>query len=145
MSLADNKDLVRRFINEVFNAGDTEAIPKFCVSGSMFAGGIAGQVKSMKTAFPDQKFTIDNIVAEGDKVAVQLTINGTNSGPLIGLPAFGRLETPIKPTYKTITASSIYIFTISNERIMSFTFELDQIAILRQLGWRFTPTDETQA
>jgi predicted ester cyclase len=84
MTLEDNKALVQRFVEEIFNEGNTAAIASFCVPGSMFAGGIAGQVKSLKTAFPDYHLTVEYMFAEGDKVAVRGTMNGTNTGPLVG-------------------------------------------------------------
>jgi predicted ester cyclase len=87
MSIEDNKAVVRRFIDEVMNAGNTAAIADFCVPGSMFAGGLEGQIKAMKTAFPDNHFTIEEMLAEGDRVAVRMTTRGTNSGPMVGLPA----------------------------------------------------------
>lgn len=47
MTIVDNKALVQRFIDEVLSAENTAAIPDFCVAGSMFAGGIEGQVRTM--------------------------------------------------------------------------------------------------
>jgi predicted ester cyclase len=143
MSLENNKVLVQRFIDEVMNAGNTTAIADFCVVGSMFAGGIEGQIKAMKMAFPDNHLTIDDILAEGNKIAVRVTIYGTNTGPLVGLPAFGRLETPVPPTGKSVTSSGMYIFTVSDGKIVSFAAELDQIGLLRQLGWTFAPPSQT--
>jgi predicted ester cyclase len=143
MSLEDNKVLVQRFIDEVMNAGNTAAIADFCVAGSMFAGGIEGQIKAMKTAFPDNHLTIDEILAEGKKVAVRVTTRGTNTGPLVGLPAFGRFEAPVPPTGKSVTGSGTYVFTVSDGKIVSFAAELDQIGLLRQLGWTFTPPGTT--
>jgi predicted ester cyclase len=139
MSLEDNKVLVERFINEVLNAGNAAAIADFCVEGSMFAGGIAGQIKVIKMAFPDNQLTIDDIFAEGNKVAVRVTTHGTNTGPMAGFPAFGRFETPVPPTGKSITNTGMYIFTVSEGKIVSFANEFDQIGVLRQLGWTFTP------
>lgn len=143
MSLEKNKDLVQRFIETVINAGDTTAIADFCVPGSMFAGGIEGQIQAMKSGFPDNHLTIDDMVAEGDRVAVRATVRGTNSGPLVGLPAFGRLETPVPPTGITVTMSGMYLFTLSEGKIVSYALELDQIGLLRQLGWTFTPPDSS--
>jgi predicted ester cyclase len=142
MTLEDNKSLVQRFIDEVFNAGNTAAIADLCVPGSIFAGGIEGQVKSMKMGFPDNHFTIEDILAEGDKVAVRGTIHGTNTGPLVGLPAFGRLETPVPPTGKSVMVSGMNLFAVSEGKIVSLAAELDQIGLLRQLGWTFTPPDQ---
>jgi len=139
MTIEANKALVQRFIDEVMNAGNTDAIADFCVAGSMFAGGIEGQIKAMKMAFPDIQLTVDDIFSEGSKVAVRVTVHGTNTGPLVGLPAFGRLETPVPPTGKSVTHSGMYVFTVSDGKIVSFAAELDQIGLLRQLGWTFTP------
>lgn len=139
MSLEDNKVLVQRFIEEVINAGNTAAIADFCVAGSMFARGIEGQTKVMKTAFPDNQLSIDDIVAEGNKVAIRVTVRGTNTGPMLGLPALGKLEVPVPPTGKSVTGSAMYMFTVSEGKIVSFAIELDQIGLLRQLGWTFTP------
>ena len=143
MTIEDNKTLVQRFIDEVMNTGKTAAIADFCVPGSMFAGGIESQIKAIKTALPDYHLTIDNIFAEGNKVAVRVTAQGTNTGPLVGFPAFGRFETPIPSTGKSITGSEMYIFTVSEDKIASFAREIDQIGVLRQLGWTFTPPDKT--
>lgn len=143
MVIEENKALVQRFIDEVMNAGNTDALAAFCVPGTMFTGGIEGQIKVMKIGFPDNHLSIEDILAEGDKVAVRVTIRGTNSGPLIGLPGFGRLETPMPPTGKSVMGSGIYIFTVYNGKIVSFTAELDQIGLLRQLGWMFTPPAHT--
>ena len=139
MSLEESKSLVRRFIDEVMNAGNTAAITELCVPDSMFATGIAGQVQSLKVAFPDHRFTVEEMLAEGDKVAVRMTVHGTNRGPLLGLPAFGRLEQPVPPTGKSMSSTGIAIYTIRNGRIASLDSELDQIALLRQLGWTFVP------
>ena len=141
MAAESNKALVQRFIDEVMNDGNTDAIADFCITGSMFAGGIEGQVKSMRTAFPDIHFTVDDIFSEGDKVAVRVTTSGTNTGPLVGLPAFGRLETPVPPTGKSAIHGGTYIFTVLDGKIVKYVAELDQIGLLRQLGWTFTPPD----
>jgi predicted ester cyclase len=143
MSLEDNKVLVRRFINEVMNTGNTSAIADFCVPGSRFAGGIEGQIKVMRTGFPDNHIIIEEMLAEGDKVAVQTTIHGTNNGPMLGLPAFGRLEVPVPPTGKSTTGSAIFIFKVSDGKIVSYASELDQLGLLQQLGWTFTPPGQT--
>jgi predicted ester cyclase len=142
MSVEDNKVLVQRFFDEVMNGGNTAAIPVFCVAGSMLAGGIEGQVKAMKSAFPDIQFTIDESIAEGNKVAVRVTTLGTNTGPMIGLPGFGQLETPVPPAGNSFVGTAMYFFTISEGRIVSFSTELDQIGLLRQLGWTFRRPDD---
>jgi predicted ester cyclase len=138
MSIEDNKAVVRRFIDEVMNAGNSDAIADLCVPGSRFAVGIEGQMKNMKTAFPDNHFTISEMLAEGDHVAVRFTTHGTNNGPLIGLPAFGRFEQPVRPTGRSVSGTGISIFRVLDGKIVSFVSELDQLALLIQLGWTLT-------
>jgi predicted ester cyclase len=143
MSIEGNKELVRRFIDEVMNTGNTAALADFCVPGSLFAGGIEHQIKVRKIAFPDEHITIEEILAEGDKVAVQTTQQGRNTGPMFGLPAFGRLEVPVPPTGKSATTTAISIFKVSDGRIVSYASEFDQIGLLLQLGWTLTPPGQT--
>src|SRR6266568_4050847 len=85
-----------------------------------------------------QRF-IDEVFGEGNKIAVRVTARGTNTGPLVGLPAFGRLETPVPPTGKSVTGTGIYLFTLSDGKISSLAAEIDQIGLLQQLGWTFAP------
>jgi predicted ester cyclase len=139
MSLEENKALVQRFIDKVFNEGNTDSIADFTVPGSMLAGGMAGQVGSIKSAFPDSHFTVDEMIAEGNMVVVRLTMQGTNSGPLVGLPAFGRLETPVPPTGKKVMHGAMMRFKLSNGKVVSYSNQMDQIGLLSQLGWTFTP------
>ena len=143
MTTERNKALVQRFIDEVMNAGNTSAIADLCVPGSMFAGGIEGQIKALKMALPDNHWTVDYMLAEGNRVAVRVATHGTNTGPMVGFPAFGRFETPIPPTGKSVTGSEIYIFTVSDDKILSFAREIDQIGVLRQMGWTFMPPDQS--
>ncbi len=139
MTIEENKALVRDFIADVMNTGDTAKIADYCVTGTMFADGLAGQIEAMRTPFPDMMFTIDDMIAEGDQVVVKGSSRGTNTGPLIGLPAFGRLETPIPPTDQMTKTGAIYIFTVADGKIVSYTAQIDQFGLLLQLGWTFTP------
>lgn len=140
--IEENKALVRRFVEEVYNKGNLDSIADFFIQGSFLAGGHAGQIKVMKTAFPDNNFTIEEMVAEADKVVARMTVRGTNTGPIAGLPAFGKLETPIPPTGKQTMSTAIYIFTLKDGRIASINTELDQIGMLRQMGWKITPPNQ---
>ena len=141
MSTESNKSLIRQFIDVVWNQGNAAAIPEFCVPNSMFAEGIEGQLKAMKTAFPELHFTVDEIVAQNDKVVVKVTQRGTNAGPLVGLPGFGRLEAPVPPTGNKISVTGMFMFTVTDGRIVSYAQEFDQVGLLRQLGWTFTPPE----
>ncbi len=139
MSLEPNKDLVRRFIADGIGRRDRGAIADVCEPGSMFAKGVVGQIASMHSAFPDLAIEIEELIAEGDKVVARVTVTGTNTGPIVGMPGFGRLDAPVPPTGRASSQSAVYIFTIHDGRIRSYWTEVDQIGMLRQLGWVFTP------
>lgn len=139
MTVEENRSLVERFIEEIYNQGETERIAEFCVPGSMFAGGHAGQIQVMRLAFPDLRFSIDEMIAEGEKVVARVTTRGTNSGPLAGLPAFGKLEQPVPPTGQHVMSTAIYIFSLRDGVVVSIDAEIDQVGMLRQMGWSITP------
>jgi predicted ester cyclase len=141
VSTEDNKALVQRFVAEVMNAGNTASIADFCGAGSRFAGGFAGQINVIRTAFPDFQWTLDDVFADGDKVAVRSTARGTNAGPLVGLPAFGHFDQPLPPTSKLVLVTGIHIFTVSDGKIVSLAYEIDQVGLLQQLGWTMTPPE----
>lgn len=75
-------------------------------------------------AFTDQKYTVKDQLAEGDRVTTRTTWEGTHSGEFMGLP----------PTGKRISASGIAISRIENGRIVERWIEIDQLGMLQQLG-----------
>ncbi len=107
MTVAENRALVQQFVEEDFNTNNLDAIPDFFVPGSLLAGGFAGQMMVLKTAFPDIRFSITELVAEDDKVVAFMTTRGTNSGPLAGLPGFGKLAQPVHPTGQLVTGTTV--------------------------------------
>ncbi len=74
--------------------------------------------------FPDQRVTLEMLVAEGNKVAAYATYAGTNTGPLGDVPATG----------KTVELRNIGIFRIESGRIAELWVEWDNVAMLTQLG-----------
>ena len=76
-------------------------------------------------AIPDFRVTIEELVAEGDKVAVRRSYEGTHSGgPLLGIPATG----------KRLQFGSISIFRLADGRIAEHWEQLDRLALMQQLG-----------
>jgi steroid delta-isomerase-like uncharacterized protein len=130
MSLEENKALVQRFIEEVMNGGNIEAIPEFMVPGSMFAGAFEGFVTNViKTSFPDFHLTIEDFFNNDDKVLVVTTISATQTGPAMGHP----------PSGKTYVTTGVYLFKVANGKIISGQWVLDRMDIAQQLGWIPTP------
>jgi len=67
MSTEHNKALVQRFIDQVMNSGRFAAIAELCVPGSRFAGGMEGQTRAIRTAFPDFHMSIDEVWAKATR------------------------------------------------------------------------------
>src|SRR5438128_10733553 len=97
----ENKAVVRRFLDEGWSRGDMSAIeaviaPDYAVHDPNppgRAGGVEGEkqtVRMYRTAFPDLTFTIEDLVAEGDKVVSRFTGRGTHRGELMGVPPSGK-------------------------------------------------------
>ncbi len=129
MSVESNKELVRHFFRDVMNGGDLAAIPTYCAPNGFLAGGLRNFVQNFKTGFPDSQYEINDIFGEGDKVAVDVTMSGINTGPWTGRP----------PTGKPINVGVIYIFTVKDEKVQSLKFEANQMLFMQQLGWMPSP------
>ena len=134
-----NKTLVRRFYEEVFNKGNLAAIDEICspnvVDHSLPPGlpaGIAGvkQLVGMyRAAFPDLALTIEDMIAEGDKVVVRWSGVGTHRGDLMG----------IAPTGKQVAISGIGIDRIANGKLAEHWERFDEMGMMQQLGIVPTP------
>jgi steroid delta-isomerase-like uncharacterized protein len=81
-------------------------------------------IASLRTAFPDGRFTTEDQIAESDKVVVRYRFNGTNLGAFQGMA----------PTGKQVSYSAILIYRIAGGKIAEQWTELDLLGLLRQLG-----------
>ena len=85
-------------------------------------------IAAMRITFPDINFQIDEMIVKGDRLIVRYTSTGTNTGP-------GR----IPPTGKKIKFSAVSIIRVVNGKIAEELVYYNQAAVLRQLGYTFTP------
>src|SRR5262245_59992110 len=95
----DNKTIARRFY-EAINTGKLEMIDELVdekfVEHEEFPGvpatreGVRQVFQTMRAAFPDFSMTIEDMVAEGDKVFIRATMKGTQQGEFMGIPASGK-------------------------------------------------------
>jgi steroid delta-isomerase-like uncharacterized protein len=98
----ENKEKVRRFMEEAFGQGKTEVLdevvdPDFvCWDPNSETGEIRGldtikgEVGYFQSAFPDFFWRVEDQVAEGEKVTTRYTFGGTHQGEFFGVPASGR-------------------------------------------------------
>jgi steroid delta-isomerase-like uncharacterized protein len=135
MSTEQNKALVHRLIEEVFNRGNISLVdelmaPDFVEHEELPPGIPPGREapKQMTTifrsAFPDFKATIDDIVAEGDKVVIRQTWSGTHKGEFMGIP----------PTGKSVSFGVIDIIRIAGGKFVEHWGQMDSMGMMQQLG-----------
>jgi steroid delta-isomerase-like uncharacterized protein len=135
MTQADaNKALVRRMEDEIFNKRRLDAVDEFIAPEYVLrtaAEGIANgrdavreSIAAYLNAFPDLHISIDELVAEGDRVVGCFTFTGTHGGNLLGLP----------PTGRRIAARQIAIYRISDGQVIEEWEVSDQLGLMQQLG-----------
>jgi steroid delta-isomerase-like uncharacterized protein len=134
MSTEVNKAIVRRFVEEVQNGGDLAALDEFAAPGYVNHSAPPGvpadreglkQLTAMfRRAFPDGRMTIEDMVAEGDRVATRKTFRGTHRGELMGIP----------PTGKAVTIGLIDFARLAGGRVVESWSVADELGLLRQLG-----------
>ena len=134
MSTQELKDLVRRDFEESWNQARYEAVDELFaddyVNNNPIPGyphgreGIKQLLRVFKTAFPDMNFTVEDQIAEGDKVVTRWTMRGTHLGDLMGIP----------PTGKRVEVGGITIFRVRDGKIVERWAQLDTYGQMQQLG-----------
>jgi predicted ester cyclase len=127
----ENKAVVIRF-NELENQGDMEGLFDLLAPGyvSHYNTGDSSLEQNKEfwptiwKAFPDIKFTIEHMVAEGDMVAIRETWTGTHKGEFKG----------IAPTGRKVTMVNTGIIRIANGKFQECWFTLDEFGLMKQLG-----------
>lgn len=131
---AENKRIIRRYFDEWANRGDTTAADELIATNVVLRNPPAvinrladykQGMASFHKAFPDLRFTIDEPIADGDRVAVHWMLRGTQSGDYQGRP----------PTGKPMTVTGISIFRIADKKIQEINVSMDRLGMQEQLGW----------
>jgi steroid delta-isomerase-like uncharacterized protein len=129
-----NKAVVRRFVEEVQNKKDWDAydelnaedfvnlsappgVPADRDGGKLFLGAFLN-------AFPDSRVTIDDMIAEGDRVVTKKTFTGTHTAELNGIP----------PTGKRVSITYVDILRLRDGKIIEHWLSMDQLSFMQQLG-----------
>jgi steroid delta-isomerase-like uncharacterized protein len=131
----DNKAIAKRFIEEMVNQGNLDLADELYTDEFSFhhpfapepakgPDGMKQMVGAFRTAFSDLHLEIDDLVAEGDKVALRLTTSGTNDGELMGALATG----------KRATWSLVHWMTIRDGKIVEDRAVADRMGLMEQLG-----------
>ena len=129
MSLEENKAIVRRFV-EAYNKrnldlfDDLLAPDYFDHTSKVGVEGLKQLMNMAFKAFPDFHETIEDIIAEGDKVWARITFTGTHKGEFMG----------IAPTGKKITTEMVDIFRIVNGKLVEYRDVNNNLDYLKKLG-----------
>ena len=132
MAVEDNKDIVRRFFDELMNKGNTAQVDEFLAPEFVnhFGGMGAADRETFRrllplypAAFPDVHITIEDLVAEDDKVSARFTLRGTNQGAFMGMP----------PTGRQVTMSGMALFRLAGGKIVEEYVNEDTLGMMQQL------------
>lgn len=134
MSIEENKALARRWLDEVWNKVNLAAVDELCATNFMFnyaaPGASSDREGYKKTATmltsgaSDIKTTAEDMVAEGDKVAVRWQGSAKHTGEFMGVPATG----------KQIVWTGISIIRIEGGKIAEEWGEMDLMGVMQQIG-----------
>jgi steroid delta-isomerase-like uncharacterized protein len=129
----DNKAVVRRFIDEIFIAMNADAVDELLTDdftphtwGSTGSGrdDLKAAIERVSAGLSDVSMTIEEMIAEGDLVAVRLTASATQTGEFMKLP----------PSGKRYEIGEIHIFRIRDGRVTEHWHQADLLGLMRQLG-----------
>jgi predicted ester cyclase len=129
-----NKAIVQRFLEEVLNQRNPGAASTTCAPELAWHGGSLGDARdlpcfqsilaSLFASFPDLHLELHDVIAEEDRVAVRVTLHGTQLGDFQG----------IAPTGKRIASSGLNSFRINSSRIVEGWWQHDLLGLIRQLN-----------
>jgi predicted ester cyclase len=134
MKTEENKQFIRRFVEETVNKKNLDAIDELVEQDFIERVPLTGQgpgraglkyaIGMLLTAFPDMKWTTDEQVAEGDKVVSRFTWTGTHQGEFLGIP----------PTQRKVTVWGVVIDVVRGGRFAESRLIMDTMGLMQQLG-----------
>jgi predicted ester cyclase len=133
MSVEENKATDRRYVAEVLNSGNLAAIDQIMAPG--YVGHVPGfppsdregdkqLIAMFHRAFPDLRFTLEDQIAEGDRVVHRLSVVGTHRGEFMGIP----------PTGRRVSVTGVNINRFADGRVVEAWGFMDMLGLMQQLG-----------
>jgi steroid delta-isomerase-like uncharacterized protein len=117
---AESKALVRRLFQQVWNEKNLEVLEQLCAGD----GQLQRRIEAVLAAFPDNHSTVEDIVAEEDKVVLRWIAQATHQGEFMGHPPSGR----------RVSVTGISIFHVGDDKIEESWTEWDALSLLRQIS-----------
>lgn len=135
-----HKAAIRRIYEEIINGGDLDVVDVlfdedyvYHEPGSPSVRGTAGLkhlLSAYRTALPDMAATIEDMIAEGDRVAHRFTLRGTHDGYWVGVP----------PTGRPVEITGMVVSRFAGGKVVEEWESLDSLGLLQQVG--ALPTSE---
>jgi steroid delta-isomerase-like uncharacterized protein len=136
--MTENARILREFMDEVWNAGDVDAVDRFLAEqytifsdpGDRWDGqtlsrdGFKQRLVASRAPFPDLNFDVTDVISEGDRVAISWTMRGTQTGAMGERPPSGR----------AINAQGMTIYYFVDGRIVGHRQVVDRLTVGQQLG-----------
>ncbi len=126
-----NKALCRRHYAEVLSQKRTELVDQIYAdpvkvgdTGSLPRAQFKAMAQMMIAAFPDLQVTVQDQIAEGDRVVTRWSVHATHKGDFMGLP----------PTGRAVTVTAIHIHQVVDGRIATLWEQFDMLSLRQQLG-----------
>jgi predicted ester cyclase len=120
--LEANKRLVRGIYEEAINTGRLELL-ETRLAPDLHAS-FRANVEELRTGFPDILFTVEDLVAEGDRVVVRWRWTATHAGPFRQHP----------PTGRKVENTGIVIYQLRDGKAVRAWLEIDRLGVLQQMG-----------
>ena len=130
----DNSIIVRRFVDLALNKDQIDSAGQFFWEDMVEQVPLPGQgpglaglkdvLRGMRAAFPDMHWTVEEQIAEGDKVATRFEWTGTHRGEFLGVPATGR----------AVTVWGVVIDRLEGGKIKDTRIIMDSLGLILQLG-----------
>jgi steroid delta-isomerase-like uncharacterized protein len=141
MPQEQNKTLVRRYFEDLFNKGNLVAVNELFAANAVLHNPLTPEplrgteaikqfVTGGRTTFPDFHFTVEDVFGEGNQFAVRWTFRGTCQGEFAGIPSTGRQA--IVP--------GVTIFHLVGGKIAEMWVNWNVLSLMQQLGGGTTPT-----
>ena len=131
MSVEESRVIVGRLYEEAWDRGDLEVVDELVAEsfwdhhhGQGGPESLRGVIGSLRTTFPDMRFSVEDRVVEGSKVTTRFAISGTDEGGLLGLPATGR----------RVEFGGIFVDRVEGGKVAEHWGVSDMVGLLRQLG-----------
>lgn len=128
------KSRAREYIDRVWNDHDVDALDTLAsdsyrrhlgpTEASLDRSAQKERLRKLQHALPDVRFSVDDLIAEGDRVVFRVTVTGTHRGEMFGVPATGR----------AVAYSAIDILRFEGDQVVEHWGFGDSAALLRQLG-----------